>query len=51
MVKISTKDLENYMKELGDDLVEMIMGTSPEEKQLLEKKLSQLTTKIQQINV
>lgn len=40
------KDLEKYMKELSDDIVEMIDGASPEEKQLLEKKVASLATKI-----
>ena len=43
------KDLEKYLKELSEDIVEMIQGASPEEKQLLEKKMSQLTTKISQM--
>lgn len=40
------KELEHYMQELGEDLVEMIDGASPEEKTLLENKLSTLTSKI-----
>ena len=45
------KDLERYMKELTEDIVEMIEGASSEEKQMLEKKLTQLTTKVSQLNV
>lgn len=40
------KDLEHYMKELSEDLVEMIEDSSLEEKQVLEKKLNSLTNKI-----
>lgn len=44
------KDLENYMKELSDDVIDMIEDASPEEKQLLEKKISSLATKISSLN-
>lgn len=40
------KDLEKYMKELSEDIVEMVEDASPEEKQLLEKKIASLATKI-----
>lgn len=40
------KDLERYMKELSEDLVEMIEDASLEEKQVLEKKLTSLTNKV-----
>jgi len=43
------KDLENYMQELTTDVTEMIDGASPEEKQLLQKKLATLSTKIEQM--
>jgi hypothetical protein len=43
------KDLENYMQELTSDITEMIDGASPEEKQLLQKKLATLSTKIEQM--
>lgn len=43
------RELEKYMQELTSDLVEMIEGSSPEEKQLLEKRVATLTTKINQI--
>jgi len=39
------------MQELTTDMVEMIQGASPEEKQLLEKRISSLATKIGQVNV
>ena len=44
------KDLETYMNELTNDMTEMIKGTSPEEKQLLQKKLTMLSQKIEQMN-
>ena len=44
------KELEKYMKELSEDIVEMIEDASPEEKQMLEKKLTHLTSKVAQIN-
>ena len=43
------KDLENYMQELTTDVTEMIDGASPEEKQLLQKKLATLSAKIEQM--
>ena len=43
------KDLENYMQELTTDITEMIDGASSEEKQLLQKKLSTLSSKIEQM--
>ena len=48
---IKLKELEKYMQELSTDVVEMIQGASPEEKQLLEKRISALATKIGQLNV
>ena len=35
------KELENYMQELTQDIVEMIEGASPEEKQYLNKRMAQ----------
>ena len=43
------KDLENYMQELTTDISEMIDGASPEEKQLLQKRLTTLSQKIEQM--
>lgn len=40
------KELENYMQELGEDIAEMINDASPEEKQLMQKKLNLLASKI-----
>ena len=40
------KELENYMQELTQDLTEMIQDASPEEKQMLQQKISVLATKI-----
>jgi hypothetical protein len=39
-------ELEKYMKELSEDIVEMIEDASPEEKQLLKAKLTTLSGKI-----
>ena len=44
------KDLEKYMAELTTDIVEMIEDASPEERQMLEKKMTNLTTKISSLN-
>lgn len=43
------KELEKYMQELTQDMVEMIEDASPEEKQYLEKRVSALASKIGQI--
>ena len=40
------KDLEHYLHELSEDITEMIHGATPEEKQLLQNKISTLATKI-----
>lgn len=40
------RELENYVQELTHDLTEMIEGASLEEKQMLQKKISALATKI-----
>lgn len=40
------KELEQYMQELGHDLTEMISEASPEEKQILNKKLTDLAAKL-----
>lgn len=40
------KELENYMHELSQDITEMIQDASPEEKQLLQQKISALAGKI-----
>lgn len=40
------RELENYMQELTQDLSDMIQDASPEEKQLLQQKISTLATKI-----
>lgn len=39
-------ELEKYMQELTSDITEMIDGASTEEKQMLQKKISALATKI-----
>ena len=43
---IQMQDLEKYMQELSQDIIEMIEDSSTEEKQMLQKKLSVLATKI-----
>lgn len=43
------KELERYMRELSDDIVDMIQDASPEEKEMLERKMQQLTSKLSQI--
>ena len=47
---VKLKELDQYMKELTDDIIEMIADASPEEKQLLDKKIAALATKISQVN-
>lgn len=42
----SMKELEHYIKDLGDDLTDMIRDSSVEEKQVLSNKLQQLATKV-----
>ena len=42
----SMQDLEHYIKDLGDDLTDMIQNSSPEEKQMLSQKLQMLATKV-----
>ena len=43
------RELEKYMQELSQDITEMIMDASPEEKQYLEKKITALASKIGQM--
>lgn len=40
--EVKMKELENYMKELSNDIVEMIGDASPEERQMLKQKLNHL---------
>lgn len=40
------KELEDYMHELSNDVMEMIEDATPEEKQLLRQKITTLATKI-----
>ncbi len=42
-------DLENYMRDLNQDIMEMINQASPEEKALLQKKINVLATKLQNV--
>ena len=41
------EDWENYLKELSSDITDMIRDASPEEKQLLHRKIAALATKIE----
>lgn len=43
------QDLENYMKELSSDIVEMLADASPEEKAIVQKKMSTLVAKVQNV--
>lgn len=43
------RELEKYMQELSQDIVEMIAEASPEEKQYLEKKITALASKVGQM--
>jgi predicted transcriptional regulator len=40
------QELEDYMHELTNDIMEMIEDATPEEKQLLRQKITTLSTKI-----
>ena len=40
------QELENYMRELSQDITEMIQDSSPEEKQMLQQRIQTLATKI-----
>ena len=42
----SIQELEVYVKDLTQDIMEMIIDASPEEKQILQQKMSLLATKI-----
>lgn len=44
--EIQIKELDKYIQELGHDITEMIQDASPEEKQMLQQKISALATKI-----
>ena len=45
------KELENYMQELTSDITDMIKDSSPEEKQLMQKKIAALAEKVGKVNV
>ena len=44
------KELEKYVQELTNDMVEMIADASPEERHYLEKRITALASKIGQMN-
>lgn len=48
---VKMQELEKYMQELTRDMVEMIEDASPEERQLLHRKLATLSSKIENTNV
>lgn len=43
---LQMRELEDYAQELTSDLMEMIQDATPEEKQLLQRKIATLATKI-----
>lgn len=43
------KELEEYLKELSEDITEMIEGASPEEKTILQQKLVSLANKVKNV--
>lgn len=47
---VQMKELEEYMKELSTDITDMIKDASLEERQLLEKRLQALATKVSSID-
>ena len=44
------RELENYMQELTQDIIEMVEGATSEEKQYLSKRVAALANKLAQIN-
>jgi hypothetical protein len=44
------RELENYMQELTNDVVEMVEGATQEEKQYLSKRVAALANKLAQLN-
>lgn len=46
---VQMKELEEYMKDLSMDITDMIKDASTEERQLLEKRIQSLATKISQV--
>ena len=43
------KELEEYLKELSEDITEMIEGAAPEEKTMLQQKLVNLANKVKNV--
>ena len=43
---VHMKELEKYLQELSQDVTEMVQNATPEEKQMLQQKISLLATKI-----
>lgn len=46
---VKMKELEEYLKELSEDITEMIEGASPEEKTVLQQKLVNLANKVKNV--
>ena len=44
------RELEKYVQELTQDIVEMVEDASPEEKQYLSKRVTALGNKLSQLN-
>lgn len=44
--EIEMKELESYLQDLSADIAEMVRKASPEEKQILQKKISGIAAKI-----
>lgn len=47
---VQMRELEKYMQELAQDVMEMVEGASVEERSYLSKKISALATKLQNAN-
>lgn len=47
---VQMRELEKYMQELAQDVLEMVEDASTEEKSYLSKKISALATKLQNLN-
>ena len=44
--EVEMQELEKYMQELSTDITDMIKEASPEEKQMLQQKLTLLASKV-----
>ena len=48
-VSKTSKELENYMQDLINDMMEILNKTSSEEKTIIQKKINTLVAKIQDV--